>query len=129
MSLLTNDLIIRIKNGYMAKRDNIEARWSKINEGVVELLKISGFIKSYEVIDENGKKRLNIGLLYIDNDPAVREVKLLSKPGRRIYRKHKEIKSVLGGLGVAILSTPKGLMTDTQAKDAQVGGEALFEIW
>jgi len=129
MSILVNDLAIRIKNGYLARRDTIAARWSTINEGIVALLAKEGYIEGFEVLDENGKKDLTITLTYKNHEPAVRDVKLFSKPGRRIYNKCKEIKPVLGGMGIAVISTPKGLMTDIQARQNQTGGEVLFEIW
>lgn len=129
MSLITNDLVIRIKNGYMANRDTIDGRWSKINENVLEILKKSGFIRSFTTQEEAGQKKLLIELLYNDLTPAVSGITQVSKPGRRIYKKSKEIKKVLGGIGIAVISTPKGLMTDSEARDAKLGGEVLFEIW
>lgn len=131
MSILVNDLAIRIKNGYLARRDTIMARWSTLSENIVETLKKEEYIQGYsvETNEENGKKDILINLRYDDKKPAVVDVKLISKPGRRIYKKIKEIKPILGGLGIAIISTPKGVMTDRDAKAVGIGGEVLFEIW
>lgn len=131
MSILVNDLPIRIKNGYLAKRDTIVARWSKISENIVAVLKSEKYISDYEVITDEGneKKDMVITLRYENRKPAVVDVKLVSKPGRRVYKKVSEIKPILGGLGVAIISTPSGVMTDIDARSKQIGGEVLFEIW
>ncbi len=129
MSLLVNDLAIRIKNGYMARRDTIVARWSRTNEDIVALLQDEKYVLGFEVVEDGVKKDLIITLKYDKNTPAVTEVKLQSKPGRRVYRKHKDSKPVLGGLGIAVISTPSGLMTDKKARSLSIGGEVLFEIW
>lgn len=129
MGILVNDLAIRIKNGYLAKRIDIIAQWSKMNENITEVMKKEQYIKNYEVLDDNGKKYLKIELLYKNKLPAVSQVVLYSKPGRRMYRKNKDVISVRTGFGVALYSTPKGIMTNKQAKQEHVGGELLFEIW
>ena len=129
MGILVNDLVIRIKNGYLAKRGSIDGLWSKMNESIVGVLKKERFIKDYRVLDDNGKKYLQIDLLYENKVPVVQDIKLYSKPGRRMYRKNKEVKNVLNGFGIAVYSTPKGIMTNKQAKQDNTGGELLFEIW
>ncbi len=123
------DLIIRVKNGYLAQRETIVAFYSRVNESIVKILKDEKFIKDFSIEDREGKKQVSIKLLYIDKSPALSEVNIFSKPGRRIYKKVKELKPVVNGMGIAILSTPKGLMTNKKAHKEKIGGEFLFELW
>ncbi len=131
MSLPIIDLIIRIKNGYMAKKEEIYSPYSRFREEVLKKLKQIGFIKDYKVEELRPRvKRFVITLKYLKNgEPAMTDVKIYSKPGRRWYVKCKEITPVKGGLGYAILTTPKGVLTNYEAKKQGVGGELLFEIW
>ena len=123
------DLVIRIKNGYMAEKQTISALYSKLNENILALLKQEGYIKDFSVVEDGNKKSIDIELLYNDRIPVVKDVKLYSRPGRREYLKKEEIRPVLGGLGMSIVSTSKGLMTDKQAREQKSGGEILFSIW
>lgn len=124
------DLIIRIKNGYLAGKDNVSASYSKFKEEVLKKLKQLKFIKDYKIEEvDNVKKVLVIDLLYVENNPALTDVKIFSKPGRRYYVSYKELKPVLSGYGYSILSTPKGIMTNKEARLKKVGGELLFNIW
>lgn len=128
MNNAISDLIIRIKNGYQAKKEQIESPYSIFRERVLKKLIPLGFIKGYEV--KGGKiKKLIIELQYDDGVAVFTDVKLFSTPGRRWYVSSKELKAVMGGFGVAILSTPKGILTGSEAKKEHVGGELLFEIW
>lgn len=123
------DLAIRVKNGYLAKKDHVSLIYSKLAEQVIKILKREKYIKDYKIIKNNDKKLIDALLLYQDGEPALTEVEIISKPGRRIYSKIKGLKPTLGGLGITILSTPKGVMTDREARKNKVGGEVLFKMW
>ena len=122
------DLIIRLKNGYMAKKEVVISPHSRFREEILKLLKKIAYIKDYRSEGEV-KKTLVIELLYQGGRPAVSEIKIISKLGQRIYVSYKDLKPVLGGLGHSILSTSKGVLTNSQARKEKVGGELLFKIW
>lgn len=121
-------LIIQIKNGYMAGNDTIELPFSRLREMVVKKLIHLGFLKNYEVKGEN-IKTIKIDLFYKDGRPVLTDLKIFSKPGSRMYVSYKDLKPVLGGLGFSILSTPKGILTNKEARKEKVGGELLFSVW
>lgn len=123
------DLVIRIKNGYMAEKQMISAIYSKLNQNILDILKAHGYIKSFSVQEDGNKKSFMIELLYRGSEPAVEDVKVYSRPGRREYGKKEDIRKVRGGLGISLVSTSKGLMTDKQAREQKIGGEVLFSIW
>lgn len=125
----TSDLPIRIKNGYLAKKTSIEVSHSKIALAILELLKKEGYVGEYEQRVEGSKSAVEVTLLYKDRIPAMNGVKIISKPGRRIYSSVTKIKPVLGGMGIALISTPAGIMTDKMAREQKIGGEVLFYIW
>jgi len=123
------DLIIRIKNSYLAGQEVLVSPYSRFKEEVLKKLVELGFVKNYEIEGEKIKS-LIIKLVYNDKgQAALRGVKLFSRPSRRIYVSYKELKPVMSGIGYAIISTPKGLMTNKEAKKVKVGGELLFHIW
>jgi small subunit ribosomal protein S8 len=123
------DLIIRIKNSYFAGQEALVSPYSRFKEEVLKKLVELGFVKNYEIEGEKIKS-LIIKLVYNDKgQAALRGVKLFSRPSRRVYVSYKELKPVMSGIGYAIISTPKGLMTNKEAKKAKVGGELLFHIW
>ncbi len=122
------DLIIQIKNGYMARRESIEMPFSKFSESLLFKLKKLQYIEGYET-EGDKVKRVTVFLKYDEGVPALTDVKLFSTPGRRWYLSYSDIKPVLGGLGKAIVSTPKGLLTGSEARREKVGGELLFHIW
>ena len=122
------DLIIRIKNGYLAGKDSIVVKYSRLNCEILKKLKEHNFIKDF-VGDGKKIKEIVVYLNYNNKDPAFTDVKIFSKPGRRWYCSYRDIKPVLGGLGLSILSTSKGIITDKEAKKIKVGGELLFSIW
>ncbi len=125
----TTDLIIRIKNGYTARKETVESPYSKMREEIIKKLKSLKFIKDYKVDKDGVFKKLVVELSYADGMPAMTDVKIYSKPGRRWYVTVKKIKTVFGGLGAAIISTPKGILTNQEAKKEKIGGELLFEVW
>lgn len=119
------DLLIRIKNGYLASRREILATYSKLNLAILELLKQEGFIENYQV---DGQK-IKVNLKYEERKPVLTNVKRISKPGRRVYKGYKSINRVYEGVGIAIISTPKGIMSDRQARKEGVGGEVMAFVW
>ena len=105
-----SDLLTRIKNGYLASKREIEAPYSKLNLAIVELLKNEGYIESFSKVEN----MLKLKLRYEDRQPILRDVKRISKPGRRVYSGSQNLPRVLNGLGIAIISTPEGVMTDNK---------------
>lgn len=122
------DLIIRIKNGYLANKEKIISPYSKFKEEILKKLKELKFIKDYQ-FDENNFNQITIELLYHDNQPAMKDVKIFSKPGARYYISYKDLKPVMSGYGFSIISSPKGIITNIEAKMKKLGGELLFNIW
>ncbi len=123
------DLIIRIKNGYMASRTEVTVPVTKVKLEVLKKLVASGYIASYEVEEDGHKRIATLKLQYENKRPAMMDVKIMSKPGRRIYVQSSEIPKVVNGIGICILSTNNGILTGKEAKKANVGGELLFNIW
>lgn len=119
------DLLIRIKNGYMSSRKEVSVSYSKLGVAICELLKKEGFIASCKV---DGRE-IQVSLKYENSKPVLTNVRRVSKPGRRVYRSSKLVPRVYDGLGIAIISTPKGIMTDKQARKEGVGGEVMAQVW
>lgn len=122
-----SDMLIRIKNGQMRKKEFIEVYpKSKMKIEILKILKKEGFIEDYE----EKEKSIVVKLRYFpDGSPVITDLKRVSKPSRRVYVSYKELKPVMNGIGIAILSTPKGILTDKEAKKLKVGGELLLEVW
>lgn len=124
------DLLTRIRNALLAKHDRLDVPTSKQKVAVCGLMKQEGYIDDFEVIEEKPVGQLRIFLRYTDEgEPAIRRLARVSKPGRRVYRGADDIKPVLNGIGVSLVSTSKGLLTDREARERRVGGEVLCEIW
>lgn len=123
------DLIIRIKNSYLARKESLSCYYSKFKEEILKKLKELKYIKDYKIEEKDSKKMIFIELLYIDKEPAITDVKIYSKPGRRYYVSYKDLKPVMSGYGHSIISTPKGIMTNKEARLKKIGGELLFNIW
>jgi small subunit ribosomal protein S8 len=124
------DLLTRIRNGAMAKLQKVDIPSSNMKVGIVNVLKNEGFIKNYKLISDQKQGVLRIYLKYInDSDSVISEIKRVSKPGGRRYVKSDKIPSVKQGLGIAILSTSKGLLTDKVARETGVGGELICTVW
>jgi small subunit ribosomal protein S8 len=124
------DLLTRIRNGAMAKLQKVDIPSSNMKVGIVNVLKNEGFIKNYKLISDQKQGILRIYLKYIDeSDSVISEIKRVSKPGGRRYVKSDNIPKVKQGLGIAILSTSKGLMTDKVAREAGLGGELICTVW
>lgn len=122
------DLIIRIKNGYMSKKEKIFSPYSSIREEILKKMIELKFIKDYKKKGEKVKKII-IDLRYEGVVPAVTDVKIYSRPGRRHYVSYRDLKPVLNGYGYSFLTTSKGILTDKEAKKEKLGGELLFSIW
>lgn len=123
-----NDLIIRIKNGYLARNDEAQSPYSKFNVEVLKKLVELKFIKGYSFDKENFNK-ITIELLYKNGQPAITDVKIFSKPGSRYYISYRDLKPVMSGYGFSIISTPKGIFSNKEARLKKLGGELLFSIW
>lgn len=124
------DMLTRIRNSLMRGKSTVRTPASKIRGWVLDVLVAEGYIRSYERIEpEAGKPEFEISLKYFDGAPAIRELKRISKPGRRVYSGVKDIPEVRQGLGVSIVSTPRGVMSDAQARAANVGGEVLCTVF
>ncbi len=124
------DMITRIRNGNLVFKQFVDVPFSKLKEAIAAVLKEEGFIKDYEIIEEERKKIIRIHLIYYPGRKrAINEIKKVSKPGARVYVKKDEIPKVKNGLGVAVLTTSKGVMSDKKARELGIGGEILFTIW
>ncbi len=125
------DLLTRIRNAHTAKHDRLDSPTSGLKLEICRILKEEGFINDFETTgDEPRREQLRVFLRYgTDGEPAIQHLQRVSRPGRRVYRGAGDLRPVLSGLGVAIVSTSKGLMTDRQARDQRVGGEVICEVW
>jgi len=125
------DMLTRIRNAYMAKKDSVEVPFSKLKKGIAEILMREGYIASVIENGEEGtvKKTLVLDLKYVNNRPAVQAINRDSKPGHRKYSKSTEMPKVLNDFGIAIVSTPKGLMTNKEARKQNIGGEVICSVY
>ena len=130
MSDPLGDMITRIRNAQRSRHTQCVAPASKMRASVLEALKREGFIRGYSAEElRPGVAQLRIELKYSDGEPVIKEITRVSKPGRRVYSKIKELPRVYAGLGVSILSTPRGVLSDGEARAANVGGEVLFRVF
>ncbi|MGA0600936.1 30S ribosomal protein S8 [Caulobacter sp. KR2-114] len=124
------DMIARIKNAATRKRSKVSTPASKMRQRVLDVLQSEGYIRGYTLVQKPGAfPEFEIELKYFDGEPVIAEIHRVSKPGRRVYSSISDLKPVKNGLGISILSTPKGVMSDTAAKDANVGGEVLCQVY
>ena len=124
------DMLTRIRNAQMRGKSTVSSPASKLRAWVLDVLTDEGYIRGYDrKSSENGQGELVISLKYFEGTPVIRELKRVSKPGRRVYASVTEIQSVRNGLGVSIVSTPKGVMSDAAARTANVGGEVLCTVF
>ena len=124
------DMITRIRNARMRAKAKVSMPGSKQRERVAEVLKAEGYIRGYAAVAHaNGRSELEIELKYFEGEPVIREIARVSKPGRRVYASVKALPRINNGLGVAIVSTPKGVMADHDARDANVGGEIICTVF
>tara|TARA_S200000501_G_scaffold307977_1_gene297367 strand:+ start:1764 stop:2159 length:396 start_codon:yes stop_codon:yes gene_type:complete len=123
------DMLARIKNSQMRNHKKIEMPSSKFKERIAEILKIEGYIIDYQVKSENNKTNLHISLKYNSGSPVISSIERISKPGRRIFSSAGSLPKVNNGLGIAIISTPKGVMTDIDARKHNIGGEIICKVF
>ena len=123
------DMLTRIRNAQIRKRSNVTTPASSLRARVLDVLQAEGYIRGYSESETNGKAEFQIELKYFDGQPVIREIQRVSKPGRRVYSSVKAIPRVADGLGVSILSTPKGVMADHEARSQNVGGEVLCRVF
>jgi small subunit ribosomal protein S8 len=124
------DMITRIRNAQLRKKSKVLTPASSLRGNLLEVLKAEGYIRGYEKLEHDGcKAEFEIELKYFDGEPVIREISRVSKPGRRVYTSVSNIPRVANGLGVTILSTPKGVMADHAAREANVGGEVLCKVF
>ena len=124
------DFLTRIRNGLIARHDSITVPASNMKNAIAKILLDEGFIKAFDLIDDGLQGQIKVTLKYAQGkESVIKGLKRISKPGLRVYAKNDEIPKVLGGLGIAILSTSKGVLTDKEARNAGIGGEVLAYIW
>jgi len=123
------DLLSRIRNAQMRNKSKVTSPNSRLRESVLGVLKNEGYIRGYTVMERDGRSEIEIELKYFDGEPVIREIERISKPGRRVYTSVRNMPRINNGLGVTIVSTPKGVMADHDARDANVGGEILCTVF
>ena len=124
------DMIARIRNAPERKRSKVSTPASKMRQRVLEVLQSEGYIRGFELVQKPGAfPEFEVELKYFDGEPVIAEISRVSKPGRRVYSAIADLKPVKNGLGISILSTPKGVMSDTAAREAHVGGEVLCRVY
>ena len=124
------DMITRIRNAQSRTKAKVSTPGSRMRQSVLEVLKTEGYIRGYATVEHpSGRNELEIELKYFDGEPVIREIERVSKPGRRVYASVKNLPRINNGLGISVLSTPKGIMADHDAREANVGGEILFTVF
>ncbi len=124
------DMLTRVRNALAARHPKVDVPASKLKAEIARILKEEGYIANFKVAEEDGKRTIKIYLKYsADNAPVISRIERVSRPGRRVYVGNKEIPRVLGGMGINILTTPRGVMTGRSAHREHVGGEILCEVW
>lgn len=125
------DLLTRIRNSIQSKQPQCEVPATRIKESIVKILKEQGYIQNYVRLEDKPQDKLVIIHKYRGKnfEPVISSIRRVSRPGCRVYRGYKDIRPLLGGLGMAILSTPLGILSDVQARESRVGGEVLCEVW
>jgi small subunit ribosomal protein S8 len=124
------DMLTRIRNGIQARHERVELPASKLKVEIARILKGEGFISNYKVVEDGGRRQLRVYLKYAPTgEPVIHGIERISRPGRRVYRNKGEIPRVLGGLGLAIVSTSKGVLSGAEANKNGIGGEVLCQVW
>ena len=122
------DMLTRIRNGQMAQKSSVSMPSSTVKKAVAAVLKEEGYVEGFEIIEDGAKPQLVVVLKYFQGKPVIENIQRVSRPGLRIYKSSTELPNVMGGLGMAIVSTSKGLMTDRAARSTGVGGEVLCVV-
>jgi small subunit ribosomal protein S8 len=123
------DLLTRLRNGQAARLTEVQSPASKLRASLLEVLKREGYIRDFSVKQEGTASVLNIELKYSEGQPVIKEITRVSRPGRRVYTQIKDVPRVYNGLGISILSTPRGVLSDKEAREANVGGEILCRVF
>jgi small subunit ribosomal protein S8 len=123
------DMLTRIRNAQQRRKAKVSTPGSRLRQRVLDVLQAEGYIRGYSTIEQDGYAEFEIELKYYDGEPVIRDIERVSKPGRRVYSSVRNIPRVSNGLGVAILSTPQGVMSDAEARDRNIGGEVLCTIF
>ncbi len=124
------DFLTIIRNGLMASKRSVVAPYSKLKFEIVKILKEEGFVKDFEIVEEEPSKKLvKVFLKYVDGESVIHEIVRKSTPGRRVYERASQMKFVIGKLGISIVTTNKGIMTNKKARELSVGGEVICSIW
>ncbi len=123
------DFLTVIRNALMIKKREVSAPCSKLKMNIAQVLKNEGYIKDFQISEDGCKRSLTIFLKYVKGEPVIHEITRVSKPSRRYYERSKNLKRVIGGLGISIVSTSSGVMTDIQARKQLVGGEVICRVW
>ncbi len=130
MSDSISNFLTIVRNAYSARKDTCTARYSKMHLSIAEILRDEGYLRAVEVIeDERKRKSLNLTLKYVDDTPAITGIRRVSTPGRRLYFQATDIPRTLGGMGVGILTTSKGILKDRDARRQNIGGELICSVW
>lgn len=122
------DMLTRIRNGQTVDKTEVVMPSSKLKVAIAQVLKDEGYIDGFSVVNNNGKAELHVGLKYYAGHPVIERLERVSRPGLRVYKNHQTIPQVMNGLGIAIMSTPKGVMTDRKARAAGIGGEVICYV-
>ncbi len=122
------DFLTRIRNGYLARKAEVVVPYSKFKESLANILKDAGYITDFS-INQSNHKTLTLNLRYLEKLPVLTQISRLSKPGQRLYTRSHNLKPILSGQGIVVVSTPRGLMTNSQARKAGLGGELICKIW
>lgn len=123
------DMLTRIRNAVRIKADKVDMPASKMKLEIAKILKEEGYIKAYKILKFKKQGMLRLNLKYVDNDSVIADLQRVSKPGRRVYMGCDEIPKVLGGIGISIVTTSRGIMSDAEARKQKVGGEVLCNVW
>ncbi|MBM3825522.1 MAG: 30S ribosomal protein S8 [Verrucomicrobia bacterium] len=123
------DFLTSLRNASQASKTTVTVQWSRLREGVAGILKQSGFITDFRKAERDGLPVLELTLKYVAGVPAITSIERVSKPGRRVYAGYTAVPKVIGGMGVSILTTSRGVMTDSEARQKKVGGELLAKVW
>ena len=129
MSDVIADMLTRIRNANSAKHETVDVPASNLKKAIADILVAEGFIKGYEIVEDGKQGIIRITLKYKNKQRVIQGLKRVSKPGLRVYSNCEDMPKVMNGLGIAIVSTPKGIMTDKAARKANVGGEVLAFVW
>ena len=124
-----SDLLTRVRNGQLVRKSKIECPFSKLKLAILKVLKDEGYIREYETIENENGKQIEVSLKYFDGKPVIKEISRVSKPGMRVYSSVKSMPTFKNNMGISILSTSKGVMTNFSAQTANIGGEILCRVY